>query len=82
MIESVKYENQLFMGDGFSSRYYVYFDISNKQIGMAKNKEALSYNNVYQSYSNLDDEDIAFFDALKWFTTNDLLNKLYSLILR
>jgi hypothetical protein len=53
------------MGDGFSSRYYVYFDISNKQIGMAKNKEALSYNNVYQSYSNLDDEDIAFFDALK-----------------
>jgi hypothetical protein len=65
MIESVKYESQLFMGDGFASRFYIYFDITNEQVGIAKNRENLSYKNVFRAYSNLDSEDVAFFGALK-----------------
>lgn len=61
----MKFEYQLFMGDGFVSRFYVYFDITNREIGIAKNREELSYKNSYKPISILDDEDIAFFAALK-----------------
>jgi hypothetical protein len=37
-IESVRGMNQLFLGDGFFNRYYTYFDLENKKIGIAKNK--------------------------------------------
>lgn len=53
-IESVDHHNQLFIGDGFFNRFYTYFDIDNNQIGIAKNKENLSYKNMYKSESTFD----------------------------
>jgi len=36
-IESV-YDSKLFLGDGFFNRFYTFFDIENRKIGIAKNK--------------------------------------------
>jgi hypothetical protein len=36
-----------------------------KEIGIAKNKEVLSYENTFADSSELDDDDRAFFDQLK-----------------
>ncbi len=46
-IESVKTQRQIFLGDGFFNRYYTYFDITNRQVGFAKNREDLSYKHMY-----------------------------------
>ena len=64
-IESVTYQSELFLGDGFFNRYYTYFDLEYKEIGVAKNKEVLSYKNTFADPSELDDDDRAFFDQLK-----------------
>lgn len=32
---------ELFLGDGFFNRYYTYFNIEDKKIGIAKNKEVI-----------------------------------------
>ena len=53
-IESVDHHNQLFIGDGFFNRFYTYFDIDSNQIGIAKNKEDLSYKKMYKSESTFD----------------------------
>ena len=63
-IESVKNQDQIFLGDGFFNRYYTYFDISNRQVGFAKNREDLSYKNMYIDESEMDSEDREFFDNL------------------
>lgn len=44
----------MLIGDGFFMRYYTYFDIENREIGIAKNKEELSYKHMYKPYSVLD----------------------------
>lgn len=64
-IESVSNQMQLFLGDGFFNRYYTYFDLEYRQIGIAKNKEVLSYENTFADLSDLDSDDIAFFNNLK-----------------
>jgi pepsin A len=64
-IESVKRDFRLFLGDGFFNRYYAFFDLENKQIGLAKNREQLSHSNVYIAESEMDEEDRKFFDGLK-----------------
>jgi len=42
------------IGDGFFNRFYAYFDIESKRIGLAKNKEILSYKNMYKPATDLD----------------------------
>ncbi len=37
-IETVKGMSELFLGDGFFNRYYTYFNLDIKQVGIAKNK--------------------------------------------
>lgn len=64
-IESVKYNSELFLGDGFFQRYYAYFDLEKRSIGIAKNKEENSYKNMYKSYNEFDSDDRAFFKKLK-----------------
>lgn len=64
-IESVKYMNQLFLGDGFFNRYYAYFNLQDRKIGIAKNNEALSHTNMYIEESQMDDEDRAFFEKIR-----------------
>ena len=64
-IESVKYMDQLFLGDGFFNRYYTYFNLQDRKIGIAKNKEVLSHTNMYIDESQMDDEDKAFFEKIR-----------------
>ena len=64
-IESVKYMSQLFLGDGFFNRYYAYFNLQDRKIGIAKNKETLSHTNMYIEESQMDDEDRAFFEKIR-----------------
>lgn len=40
-VESVSGMKELFLGDGFFNRYYTYFNIEDKKIGIAKNKEVI-----------------------------------------
>lgn len=56
-IESSAYGSEMLIGDGFFSRYYTYFDIENKEVGFARNKEEISYKNMYKPHSALDNED-------------------------
>lgn len=64
-IESVKSMTQLFLGDGFFNRYYAYFNLQNRQIGLAKNKEVLSHTNMYIPESRMDEEDRSFFEKIR-----------------
>lgn len=52
------------IGDGFFNRYYTYFDLAERRIGLARNKEVLSYKNMYKPYSDLDDEDKEYIKKL------------------
>lgn len=38
--------SELFLGDGFFNRYYTYFDLDQKQIGIAKNKEIIKLEKI------------------------------------
>ncbi len=64
-IESADYSSELLIGDGFFNRYYTYFDIEDREVGFAKNKETLSYKHMYKPHSALDKEDIEFFGKLQ-----------------
>jgi hypothetical protein len=48
MIESLQFESRILVGDGFFNRYYTYFDVRRRKIGIAKNLERLSYKNTYK----------------------------------
>jgi len=56
-IESMTGHYQVIIGDGFFNRYYAYFDIQSKQVGLAKNREVLSYKNMFKPMTELDNED-------------------------
>jgi hypothetical protein len=60
----VKDNPELFLGDGFFNRYYTYFDIGALSVGIARNKEVLSYYNVYRDNSKKDREDKEFYSKL------------------
>lgn len=64
-VESVRNSNQLFLGDGFFNRYYTFFDLQLRQIGIARNQEDLSHAHMFRDRSELDDEDLAFFQGLR-----------------
>ena len=65
-IESMEtHYSKVFIGDGFFNRFYAYFDLQSKEIGLAKNRETLSYKNMYRPYKDFDKDDIAFFNNLK-----------------
>ena len=53
-IESMTGQSQVLIGDGFFNRYYTYFDIQGKEIGLAKNKENLSYKNMFKPANEFD----------------------------
>ena len=63
-IESVSFGNMMFIGDGFFNQYYTFFDLQNKEIGIAKNRNKLSYKNTFRPYSTLTQSDIRFFNSL------------------
>ena len=58
-------QSTVLIGDGFFNRFYAYFDIESKKIGLAKNKEILSYKKMYKQATDLDNEDKDFFNKLK-----------------
>jgi hypothetical protein len=63
-IESINFGNSVFLGDGFFIQYYTFFDLQNNEIGIAKNKNNLNYQNMYQPYSVLSASDIKFYNSL------------------
>jgi hypothetical protein len=65
MIETLKYESRILVGDGFFNRYYTYFDVRRRKIGIAKNLENLSYKNTYKPVTALSEQDMTFFSTLK-----------------
>lgn len=40
---------QLFLGDGFFSRYYTYFDLQTKRVGLAKNKQVIPLSKLIEN---------------------------------
>jgi hypothetical protein len=48
---------ELFLGDGFFNRYYTYFNLEDKQVGIAKNKEAIAIEKIIQNKMDTDVED-------------------------
>jgi hypothetical protein len=50
----MKGQSSVLIGDGFFNRFYAYFDLDNKQIGLAKNREILSYKHMYKPAKDLD----------------------------
>ncbi len=48
-IESVSGMSELFLGDGFFNRYYTYFNLDTKQLGIAKNKEVITVKRIQQN---------------------------------
>ncbi len=65
MIETLKYESRISIGDGFFNRYYTYFDVGKRKVGIAKNLENLSYKNTFKPVSALSEQDKEFFSTLK-----------------
>lgn len=63
-IETVSFGSTVFIGDGFFNQYYTYFDLVKLEVGIAKNKNKLSYKNTYHPYSTLSNGDIRFFNGL------------------
>lgn len=47
-------QSQVLIGDGFFNRFYTYFDLVSKEVGFAKNREVLSYKNMYKAKKELD----------------------------
>lgn len=64
-IESSGFGEEVLIGDGFFNRYYTYFNLEKREVGIAKNKEKLTYKNMYRPHSDLDSEDKEFFARLK-----------------
>lgn len=38
--------SELFLGDGFFNRYYTFFDLEKKKVGIAKNKEVIKMEKI------------------------------------
>ena len=38
--------NSIILGDGFFRRYYTFFDLENKEVGIAQNKEVLTVEDI------------------------------------
>jgi hypothetical protein len=49
--------SELFLGDGFFNRYYTYFNLEDKQVGIAKNKETISIEKIIQNKLDADVQD-------------------------
>ena len=49
--------SELFLGDGFFNRYYTYFNLEYKQVGIAKNKETISIEKIIQNKLDADVQD-------------------------
>jgi hypothetical protein len=47
----------LFLGDGFFNRYYTYFDLQNKNVGIAKNNEQISLEQLVKNKISLTSDD-------------------------
>ena len=46
-IESMEHgENEIILGDGFFRRYYTFFNLGKREIGIAKNREDLTVEQI------------------------------------
>ena len=55
----------MMLGDGFFTSVYAYFDLTNRRIGLAENREKLDYRKMYVDHTDFDDEDREFFKNFK-----------------
>lgn len=49
--------SELFLGDGFFNRYYTYFNLEKREVGIAKNNEVITIEKIIQNKLDADNED-------------------------